>query len=286
MNHNLARAILCAGILLVLSAAGAQAVTLTCPTKLTINGAQYLPIVGINNQNFGKAVMGPSGTLLCSYPFSFAKTTTPQGSPATCPPLTLNLAVSGGSGTWNFGSPGTSNAFIADGFLKGERNNHGMLVNVCKYGASSLAPNYTAVVWETIPTGYSCALSPSDMHNFTCTPPPPPPCPSPLLGSNIPSTNWSATSTKPGYYAPDSAILVAGTGNVLVGSASYSDVKNEMGGSFAGAHFALVGGVGTASNLPSGVITCSYDGPAFSYMGKSRAATITIACAGGACSLP
>lgn len=285
MKRILAQAILYAGLMLVfLSAANAQAgtITLTCPTKLTINGAQYLPIAGINNQNFGKAVMS-SGIMTCSYPFVFGKTSAPQGSPPSCPHLTLNLAVSGGSGSWSFGSPGTENAITVPGFLTGERNNHGMLVNVCKYGTSNLTPNYTAVVWSQNPTNYTCAPSASDMHDFICTPPP---CPSPLLGSNIPSTNWSAISTKPGYYAPDFAILVAGTGNVLIPSASYSDVKNEMGGSFAAAHFALVGGAGTASNLPAGVITCSYDGPSYPYMGKNRDATITIACAGGACSLP
>lgn len=285
MKRILAQAILYAGIMLLcLSATDAQAgpITLTCPTKLTINGAQYLPIAGINNQNFGKAVMS-SGIMTCSYPFVFGKTSRPQGTPPGCPSMVINLAVSGGSPGWSFGSPGTQNAITVPGFLTSERNNHGMLVDVCKYGTSNLTPNYTAVVWAQNPTNYTCALNPSNMHDFTCTPPP---CPSPLLGMNVPSTNWSAASTKPGYYALDSAILVAGTGNVLIGSASYTDVKSEMGGSFAGAHFALVGGAGTASNLPAGVITCSYDGPPYSYNGQSRMATITIACAGGACSLP
>ena len=285
MKRILTQAILYAGMMLLcLSATDAQAgqITLTCPTKLTINGAQYLPIAGINNQNFGKAVMS-SGIMTCSYPFVFGQTSRPQGTPPGCPSKVVNLAVSGGSAGWSFGSPGTQNAITVPGFLTSERNNHGMLVGVCKYGTSNLTPNYTAVVWGQNPTNYTCALSSTDMHDFICTPPP---CPSPLLGSNVPSTNWSTSSTKPGYYAPDSAILIAGTGNVVIGSASYTDVKNEMGGSFAGAHFALVGGAGTASNLPAGAITCSYDGPPFSYNSQNRMATITIACAGGACSLP
>jgi hypothetical protein len=285
MKRILTQAILCAGMmLLVLSAAGAQAgtITVSCPTKLTINGTPYLPIIGVNNQNFGKAIMS-SGIMTCSYPFAFGQTSRPQGTPPGCPSIVINLAVNGGSPGWSFGSPGTQNAITVPGFLTSERNNHGMLVSVCKYGTSTLKPNYTAVVWSQNPTNYTCALSTSNTHDFICTPPP---CPSPLLGMNVPSTNWSASSTKPGYYALDSAILVAGTGNVLIGSASYSDLKSEMGSSFAGASFALVGGAGSASNLPAGVITCSYDGPVFQYGGQHRMATITIACAGGACSLP
>jgi hypothetical protein len=286
MKRILTQAILCAGMMsLFLSATGAQAgpVTLTCPTKLTINGTQYLPIAGINNQNFGKAIMS-LGIMTCSYPFAFSQTSAPVGSPPSCPPLTLNLAVSGGSAGWSFGNPGTPSTINnVQGTLDSVRSPDGAVRKVCKYGTSTLTPNYTAVVWNGGPANYTCALNTSNTHSFTCTPPP---CPSPVLGSAVPSTNWSATSTKPGYYAPDSAILVAGTGNVLIGGASYGDVKSEMGGSFAGAHFALVGGAGTASNLPAGVITCSYDGPPFSYNGQSRMATITIACAGGACSLP
>jgi hypothetical protein len=268
-------------LLLALSATGAQAgpITLTCPTKLTINGKQYLPIAGINDQNFGKASIG-SGALLCSYPFAFAQTSAPQGAPPSCPSLTLNLAVSGGSPGWSFGSPGSSSTINnVQGYLESVRSPDGAVRKVCKYGTSNFTPNYTAVVWSSGPANYTCAVSSINMHDFICTPPP---CPSPLVGSNVPSTNWSPSSTQPGYYPPGSAILSGG--NVEVGEASYSAVKSEMGSSFANAHFAFVS-QGTPNNTPSGAITCSYDGPAFTYNGQHRFATITIACTGNSCSL-
>jgi len=105
-----------------------------------------------------------------------------------------------------------------------------------------------------------------------------PSCPSPLKGSKIPSATWSDRSTKPGYYAPDSAVINVGNGQVVNGSASYATVKSKMGSLFAGAEFSLVGGVGTASNLPAGVYTCSYDGPRFRSGGKTLEATVTVAC--------
>ena len=105
-----------------------------------------------------------------------------------------------------------------------------------------------------------------------------PSCPSAVKGSKIPSTAWSDRSTKPGYYAPDSAIINDGNGQVVAGSASYATVKSKMGSGFGGSEFSLVGGVGTGSNLPAGVYTCSYDGPRFRSGGKTLQATVTVAC--------
>jgi len=63
-------------------------------------------------------------------------------------------------------------------------------------------------------------------------------------------------------------------------------VKSKMGtGAFNSATFTLVGGPGSDSTLPAGVITCSYDGPRFQSGGKTLEATITVACTGSCGSL-
>jgi len=107
-------------------------------------------------------------------------------------------------------------------------------------------------------------------------------CPSPIKGSNIPSKNYSPTSTKPGYRAQDSAILTQG-GIPQTPSASYAAVKSSMGGAFAGAKFKIVGGPGSDSSLPGGTFTCSYDGPSYRHGSQTLSATITIVCTGSSC---
>jgi len=102
-------------------------------------------------------------------------------------------------------------------------------------------------------------------------------CPT-LKGSQIPTRNWSATSSKPGYYALDSAIINDGNGHVVVGSAPRSVVKSYMGSAFANATFTVVGGPGGGSALPANVITCPYDGPRFRNGGRTLQATVTINC--------
>lgn len=109
-------------------------------------------------------------------------------------------------------------------------------------------------------------------------------CPGSVKGSKVPSTNWKATSAKAGYYAPDSAVINDGNGQVVAGQASYATVKSDMGGAFSSATFTLVGGAGSASNLPAGVVQCSYDGPRFKKGGSTLQATITINCKGASCS--
>jgi len=108
-------------------------------------------------------------------------------------------------------------------------------------------------------------------------------CPATVKGSRIPSTNWSASSPKPGYYALDSAVINVGNGQVVSGSASYTTVKNDMGSAFASATFTLVS-PGSGGGLPAGVISCSYDGPRFKKSGKTLQATVTINCKGTSCS--
>jgi hypothetical protein len=109
-----------------------------------------------------------------------------------------------------------------------------------------------------------------------------PTCPSPVKGSKIPSKTYSPTSTKPGYWAQDSAIITQG-GIPQTPSASYADVKNSMGGAFAGAEFKIVGGAGSDSSLPEGAFTCSYDGPWYHHGSQTLSATVTIVCTGSSC---
>jgi hypothetical protein len=101
-----------------------------------------------------------------------------------------------------------------------------------------------------------------------------------IKGSQIPGALNTATG-KPGYYAPNSAVINDGNGQVYVGDASRTQVKTLMGSSFANATFVLVGGPGSDSNVPG--FTCSYDGPRFHHAGKTLQATITIVCTSGNC---
>ena len=105
-------------------------------------------------------------------------------------------------------------------------------------------------------------------------------CKSSIKGSQIPG-KWSETSGKPGYYAPNSAVINDGNGQVYAGSASRSEVESLMGSSFSNATFTVVGGPGSDSNIPG--FTCSYDGPRFHHAGKTLQATITIVCQSGTC---
>lgn len=107
-----------------------------------------------------------------------------------------------------------------------------------------------------------------------------PPCPSTLKGKKIPTNAWTSSSSVPGYYAPDSAIVNTGNGQVVVPSASRGAVKSAMGPGFRGAIFTVVGGAGSSSGLPAGVIQCPYDGPSFQSHGQALKATVTINCTG------
>jgi hypothetical protein len=108
-------------------------------------------------------------------------------------------------------------------------------------------------------------------------------CPSPLLGSQLPTANWNASSAAPGYYAYQSAILNSGNASPILTQPTLNAIKSAMGGAaaFNGATFNVPSGTngsGTGGGLPTGVISCSYDSPAFTY-GKQKAdAQVTIAC--------
>lgn len=98
----------------------------------------------------------------------------------------------------------------------------------------------------------------------------------------IPSKNWTASSTKAGYYALDSAIINTGSGQVVVGSAPYATVKSYMGSSFGDAIFTSIGSPGTSSQLGLNIIQCTYDGPRFHHSGKTMEATVVVNCTKGA----
>jgi hypothetical protein len=108
-------------------------------------------------------------------------------------------------------------------------------------------------------------------------------CPTTVKGKKIPSNNWKASSTKAGYYAPDSAIINAlNTQDVVVGSAPYATVKSYMGSHFADAIFTAVGSPGTSSQLGPNILQCVYDGPRFHHSGKTLEATVVVNCTKGA----
>ena len=195
--------------------------------------------------------------------------------PFGCPPKSANAAASGGSGVWNFGSPGSSGRASLvwtrwiDGRVFPSRG--------CVYDEA--APPAVAV-WQAAPKNTTCTVNAANRSQFDCVLPP---CLQTLKGSNFPTAAFSPPG--PGY-TNDSAIINVANGQPVVGPASVNQVKSKMGtAAFNSATFTLVGGPGSDSTLPAGVITCSYDGPRFQSGGKTLEATITVACTGSCGSL-
>jgi len=111
-------------------------------------------------------------------------------------------------------------------------------------------------------------------------PPVPPLCPTTLLGSKLPSNAWAATSTASGWYATSSAIITLG-GAVVVGPASYGQVKSYMGGAFAGAQFTNTHPLGGTPGTPgpaANTVMCGYDGPDFVHGTQTLRATVAVVC--------
>ena len=142
-----------------------------------------------------------------------------------------------------------------------------------------LTPPVVAV-WQAAPKNTTCTVNAFNRSQFNCVLPA---CLQTLAGSNFPTAAFSPPG--PGY-TNDSAIINVANGQPVVGPASVNQVKSKMGtGAFNSATFTLVGGPGSDSTLPAGVITCSYDGPRFQSGGKTLEATITVACTGSCGSL-
>ncbi len=106
-----------------------------------------------------------------------------------------------------------------------------------------------------------------------------------MIGSQLPSVNWSASLGKAGWYATQSALVNAGNGQAQ-GGQSYNQIKSAMGGSFANAAFTLVGGTGTGTNLPVGTYECQYNSPPFQHAGKTYIAVPAFLCEPGQPCLP
>jgi hypothetical protein len=89
-------------------------------------------------------------------------------------------------------------------------------------------------------------------------------CPPTLKGNQLPTANWSASSTAPGYYAHERAILNRGNAAVMATQPSLSAIENAKGGiaAFKGATF----------SIPMGRLVLVL--PPFFRPGSSRAITI------------
>ena len=270
------RAMLCVRVLFLLSAERAEAGVVTCPTTLTLS-PNLAPSSAIGS-SYATATVG--NDLVCQFaPISFDSYLSFH--PFGCPPKSANAAVSGGSGTWKFGSPGSSKVvnFDGHGALIWRRSLHGIFFpdRGCAYDEAT--PPVVAV-WQAAPKNTICTVNPLDRGQFNCVLPA---CLQTLKGSHFPAAAFSPPG--PGY-THNSAIINVANGQPVVGPASVSQVKSKMGAAaFNSATFTLVGGPGSDSTLPAGVITCSYDGPRFQSASKTLQATITVACTGSCGSL-
>jgi hypothetical protein len=99
------RAIACLGMLFILFAGRAEAgpSVVTCPTTLKLN-PNFAPSSALGSSS----ATGIAGNdLICQFaPISFDSFRSLH--PPGCPAKSANAAVSGGSGAWNFGVPGSS----------------------------------------------------------------------------------------------------------------------------------------------------------------------------------
>jgi hypothetical protein len=270
------RAILCLCVLFLLSAERAEAGVVNCPTTLTLN-PNLAPSSAIGS-SYAAVIVG--NDLVCQFaPISFESS--PAFRPAwSCPSKSASAAVSGGSGSWKFGSPGSSKMVDFGGHLTlvWRPSFHGMFAVLnCVY--EELTPPVVAV-WHAAPKNTICTVNPFNRGQFNCVLPA---CLQTLTGSNFPTAPFSPPG--PGY-TNDSAIINVANGQLVVAPAAVNQVKSKMGAAaFNSATFSLIGGPGSDSTLPAGVITCSYDGPGFQSAGKTLKATITVACTGSCGSL-
>jgi hypothetical protein len=213
--------------------------------------------------------------------------------PATCSvcqPFAVNATIPAstpppptGFSPWAFGPPGTPDTHAFTPILaqlignpppKSNPPSGKALISSCNVSGNG---NVGFAVYSGIPAGYSCTATGTIIH---CTPPPPPLCQPTLKGSKFPTANWSATSSAPGYYAYQSAILNRNNANVILSQPSLATVKNAIGtAAFNASTLTLAtGGPGSDSNLPAGVISCSYDTQQFVFDSQPAMAQITVNC--------
>ena len=120
------RAILCLCVLFLLSAERAEAGVVNCPTTLKLN-PNLAPSSAIG-PSYATGTVG--NDLVCQFaPISFDSFLSFH--PFGCPAKSANAATSGGSGVWNFGSPGSSKVVNFNGHaaLIWRRSIHGRVLS-------------------------------------------------------------------------------------------------------------------------------------------------------------
>jgi hypothetical protein len=246
-------------LLFILSATHASALSVKCPS-MVLNGIAGFPA------EQGAADAATNNDLICRFSpvtlFEFASFSSWMRGDGLCPNRTYTASVSGGMGTWQFGSPGTPDTMTLRGQFRG-------------FSTGSLSPWYKTVlgcqyveadppalaVWSTAPIGDSCSPS---AGAFTCTALPQ--CPQSLKGSSIPTTAWSASSGAPGWYLPGfAAVGASGAGNNFGAGGStitLGVVMNSINAaappSFSNEQFSLTGAPTDFPPLPNNVIECIY----------------------------
>ncbi len=173
------RAILCLCVVFLLSAERAEAGVVNCPTTLTLS-PNLAPSAAIGS-SYATGTVG--NDLVCQFaPISFDSYLSFH--PFGCPPRSANAAVSGGSGTWKFGSPGSSKVVNFDGHttLIWRRSLHGFFYpdRACAYDEAT--PPVVAV-WQADPKNTTCTVNASNRTQFNCVLPP---CLATLSGSSFP----------------------------------------------------------------------------------------------------
>jgi hypothetical protein len=291
MRRQLVLLLLCAGLLGGLAMPAARAATLSCPTGISLNGVAPPSPTG----NPGRARLDQMNHLLCVFAGVGFNVSLPRPQGGGCLPLTLNVAVSGGNGTWRFGTPGSQATLFPP--VQSRPFD-------CLYGGPTFFFPYVAV-WREVPAGQVCTLSGTEGGAFTCTPAGSPPgplaglpgapagqaadpltltaagaCPATLAAASIPTEAWSETSAAAGYYAPDSFLLTANDGRLVQTNVPLKTVQSAMGAAFERAIFTLARAPSSNVRLPVGSFTCNYEGPRFSKGGKLLEATLAIACNG------
>jgi hypothetical protein len=273
----------------------AHALTLTCPAypsniKSTI-GTGTPPaepiVVGVT----GPAAGVGTNALVCKYTLRLTQNYPPHNPISSCPshPLVMNLVAPNpppatGFTSWAFGPPGTpmgssSSVSAAQSVtaIYSMTQNPPPMTGFTRNCQTSNSGVFQFQIYSNFPSKEACTASGS---SFTCTAPTPPLCQPSLKGSQLPTVNWSASSSAPGYYAYQSAILNSNNGIPILTQPSLATIMSAMGSAaFSAATFTLPsGGQGSGGGLPNGVISCGYDSPQFVYQGQPATAQVTVAC--------
>jgi hypothetical protein len=310
MKIHLLGAVLSFAVLFLISTAGAQAGTVTCPSLVAPSGVTLTDPPGV-----GKATENTGSQLICSFPV-FYTAVAQEVSQGVCTTATksLDFATSGGTGAWNIGPPGTANPVILHAhYFQAPtlpRPGGGTIpgIHYCYYGYPTtqftITPTFTLTASTAAPAGNNCVIA--SANSFTCTPPPPTPCPATIVGSQIPTASfpnpWSSTNLpttgSAWFYARWSGIeQLAGTSangalfepqNVSLSTIQSAMAQQSMP-PLATATFTSAYPNGAPYSVPPGYIDCIYAGPSFPFVFSESnyilAATVDIVCKGTACTL-